>query len=172
MPVSLFDIEEQIGAFIMAADEDETDEATRAERDAFIMAQLSELATAEADKVDSYGFAMKKIEADVQFLKDEEARIAARRKSAEGQIERIKERIRFVMEENALKKLSGKVHSISLRASSSVVVECEADALPELFRRHIPEKYEPDKKALKNYLDGGNEIPGVRLETRNSVQIR
>lgn len=78
----------------------------------------------------------------------------------------------FDMEEHAIKKLSGKVHSISLRTSSSVVVECEADALPELFRRHIPEKYEPDKKALKNYLDGGNEIPGVRLETRNSVQIR
>lgn len=33
MPATLFDIEEQIGAFIMAADEDETDKATHADKE-------------------------------------------------------------------------------------------------------------------------------------------
>lgn len=170
---ALFDIEQSITDFILAAEESEgmTPEELK-ERDEFILSHLDELANQETEKVDNYGYLLKKIEADIQFLDDEESRIQRKRKSAEANYGRVKDRLKFIMEQHEIKKLTGKIHTISLRESKSVVVDGDPLSLPRNYLRHIPEKFEPDKKALGDALKVGIAIEGVRFEIKTSVQIR
>jgi hypothetical protein len=134
--------------------------------------QLDVLAGQEAEKVDSYGYLLKHVEAEIDFLEAEEKRVQRRRKSAVANYERVKDRLKFIMETHELKKLAGKVHTISLRESTSVIVDCDPLTLPRNVLRHIPEQWEPDKNALKQLLKGNIAFEGVRLETRTSIQIR
>ncbi len=171
--MTLEEIQQSIIDFILAAEEN--DDLTKEEievRDEFILAQLDLLADQESEKVDSYCFVIKKMEAECDFLKSEESRINAKQKSIEKQIERVKERIKYIMETHGLKKLSGRVHTIFLRTSKSVIIDCDPMELPDNYLRHIPEKFDPDKKAIGDALKEGVTIAGTRLEEKTSVQIR
>lgn len=68
-------------------------------------------------------------------------------------------------------KIETAEHSFSFRKSTAVNV-LNPDALPESFRRIIPEKWEPDKVALGKALKAGEFIPGAELEERLNLQIK
>lgn len=57
-----------------------------------------------------------------------------------------------------------------VRVMKSESVEITGD-VPRLYCRYIPEKYEPDKKAIKAAIEDGAPVDFARIVTRKRVQI-
>jgi len=144
----------------------------RAEIEESMLSALEELAEQEKEKVDDYGFVFCGIENEIEYLKGEREKIDGKIKSLQNKYDRIKERLKFIMLQNNLKKLNGHVHTISLRTSTAVVVEADPRTLPPECQRVIPEKVEPDRAEIKRYLETTGTIPGCKIETRQSVVIK
>lgn len=69
-------------------------------------------------------------------------------------------------------KYDGGTFKIGWRKGTSVVIEPLNSEIPAIYMRVIPEKHEPDKKALKEALQTGVTIPGVTLKTEQHIQIK
>lgn len=148
------------------------DEAEKAEFDKWMAEQLASLANAEAEKADAYCYAIRHAEAEADFFRREAERFQQRRTYVESHIQRMKERITYIMREFDLKEIKGDRYKLALRKSTHVVVEVDPAKLPREFIRIKPEVREPDKKAIGDALKAGTEIGGARLEDSWSVQIR
>lgn len=115
--------------------------------------------------------AVKSHDAIADMLKAEENRLAERRKKHESISERYANAIKLVLKPS--EKLSDGRASVSWRNNpGSVVVDCEASELPYEYVRVIPEKYEPDKKAIGLALRDGREIKNCYLRESKSVVIK
>lgn len=134
-------------------------------------AYLDELASQESDKVDAYGFVLRQQSARVQFLKDEEKRVNARRKAAENALERMKGHLLHVMQSSGLRKVSGSTTTISIRTTRSVKVSVGAEQLPNEFVR-VKTTYEADKSAIKAAIDAGIVIDGCSIEDGEFLQVK
>lgn len=73
-----------------------------------------------------------------------------------------------------IKKVDCKLATLSLRKSTSVVVDPQLDiaTLPAEFVRVIPETREPDKIELARALKNGAEFDGVSLVEKESLNIK
>lgn len=172
---TMMEIQDNIREWLSMADDENMEAYAPEDRDAVsraVLAQLDELGQQEAAKTDSYGMFMLSIENEIDFLKQEQDRIATKRKQMEKKYESVKDRLIFVMELNEIKKLSGHVHTIAIGTSTAVVVETEPDKLPEPYRRVIPETIQPDKKAIGDALKSGVDVPGCRLENHKNLRVR
>ena len=108
---------------------------------------------------------------ELEALKAESKRLAARARTAESRIGFLKGRYAAIMHDHGLKKVEGKSYTISTRASTSVVVPEDISQLDDLFLRR-KETVEADKTVIKEHLERGMSIPGCALKTTISLQIR
>jgi len=131
---------------------------------------LEKLASQESEKVDAYGYVLRQQAARIQFLKDEEKRVQDRRKAAENALERMKSHMLHVMRSNGLCKVSGDTTTISLRKSTSVMVD-NVSTLPSQFLR-VKTTTDPDKEAIKKAIASGATVSGARLVESESLQVR
>ena len=116
---------------------------------------------------------IKNLESDIEGLKAEEKRLAARRKTMENTIERAKAAMQWAMNAAGEKKVKGNLFTISLQANPKAVV------LDESYIENIPEKYlipqEPkiDRKLIKEDIENGVDLEGVaHLEQTEGLRIR
>ena len=100
----------------------------------------------------------------------EAKRLAARAKAAENRINYLKMRYLQIMQQHGLKKIAGKVYTLSVRETPVVQIDDEK-LLPE---QYMTEKVtaSPNKQLLKDALKSGVAIPGARLATSYSLQAR
>jgi len=75
------------------------------------------------------------------------------------------------MQRHGIQKVKGNSRTLFRRTSESVEVEGLSQELPEQYRETKVE-YKPLKKELKKAIKNGEEIPGVRLESKESVRVR
>ena len=61
--------------------------------------------------------------------------------------------------------------SLSLGRDEAIEVFDEAQ-LPDLYRREIPAKHEPDKALIKKAIKDGFEVPGARLVKKDRLSIK
>lgn len=159
------DIQEEIAAMLDIPDEELTDEQRQAMED-----YLDELGVTEAAKVDGFAQFIRMETAGIEALKEESKRLAAKARTRENRIAYLKGRYLGVMQEHGLKKISGKVYALSLRASERVAVTAMVDSLPHEYV-HEKVSREPDKLAIRDDLKAGKTIPGCELTTAYSLQI-
>ncbi len=124
-------------------------------------------------KLEHYCMFIKNMEADVKAFKEEEQRLAARRKTLENTIERAKKAMQYAMDVAGEKKVKGKLFSISLQNNSPKVV------MDEQYIENIPEKYikyaEPEinRAMIKEDLQSGVDLEGLaHLEQSEGIRIR
>ena len=124
-------------------------------------------------KLEGYCKFIKNMESDIEGLKAEEKRLAARRKTMENTIERAKFAMKFAMNTAGETKVKGDLFNISIQANPKSVV------IDEQYIENIPDKYlvpqEPkiDKKLMKEDIENGVNLDGVaHLEQSESVRIR
>jgi len=124
-------------------------------------------------KLEHYCMFIKNMEADAKAFKEEEQRLAARRKTLENTIERAKKAMQYAMDVAGEKKVKGKLFSISLQNNPPKVV------MDEQYIENIPEEYlkylepEVDKKKIKEHLDAGVNLEGIaHLEQTEGLRIR
>lgn len=161
--MSLYTITEDLLAVIdggMVVDE-ETGEIV------FDSENLEQLEEEYADKLEGCGLYCKNLSAEIDALREEERSLAARRKSKEGKLERLKEYMLRSMEATDTERLETSKVLISTRKSQRVIVDDERK-IPLQFLKVTQTVNKADlKKALKS-----GDIEGAHIEESVSLQLK
>jgi len=154
---------ELTGAYARLAELDEevidpeTGEVTRP-----FEAALAELEDAIEHKVDGCAKVLKQLEADEEMLKAEEARLYARRKSAEARHKRLKDYVRENLKIAGKDKVKTLMFTVYLSAAKQKVDVFDESLIPDDLRAEA-KKPPPDKKAIEQAIKGGRDVQGARL---------
>lgn len=126
-----------------------------------------------AIKLEGYCKFIKNLESDIEGLKAEEKRLAARRKTMENTIERAKAAMLNALATAGEKKIPCGSFTVSAQVNPPKVV------LDEPYLENIPERFltvkEPEinKKAMLEALKAGEDLGGIaHLESGESLRIR
>ena len=128
--------------------------------------RLDELKMAKSEKIENVACWIKNLASDVEALKNEETKLAKRRKTMENKIESLKNYLQWACDGE---KFNGIRAAVSFRNSQSVAVD-DVTQIPELYMR-VKTVSEPDKAMLKKVLATTN-VPGVHLENKLSTIIK
>lgn len=128
--------------------------------------RLDELKMAKSEKIENVACWIKNLASDVEALKNEETKLAKRRKTMENKIESLKNYLQWACDGE---KFNGIRAAVSFRNSQSVAVD-DVNQIPELYMR-VKTVSEPDKAMLKKVLATTN-VPGVHLENKLSTIIK
>lgn len=139
---------------------EETEDSDTAE-DVVLQAALDSIEDAVENKAQAIIIMAKEWEAEAAALKEEEGRLAKRRKALENRAERIRGYLLVQLVAAGISKLRTKLFSITVNKPKAKVVVGEVEMLPPEFLRI---KKEPDKVAIKKALDEGVPVPGAHLE--------
>lgn len=122
------------------------------------------------EKAEAYAAVIAQKMAEARFLKDEAKKLIARAKAAENTADRLNERIAFAMDEQGIEKIELPHFRLRFHKSSSVQITDDS-LLPKQF---VKEKTvsEPDKKAIKEAIDAGVEVPGAKIQNNKSLIIK
>ena len=165
---SFSDIEHEIQNVMDAIDaaSGDLDEASQIAYEEYI----GELAQAESDKVDNFGFVIKALTDRAKNRRELANQILAKARADESAIERLKTYYLASMREHGLQKVKGEIFSLSRRACASVAIDNIA-AIPAAYKAtEVIES--PDKRRIADAIKAGEEIPGARLEWNDSLQVR
>jgi hypothetical protein len=121
------------------------------------------------EKVEGYCQVIKQLQADVDMFKEEADRIAARKKTIENSIERMKQTLTDYLLHSGQTKVKAGTFTASLAQSKAVNIS-NIDEIPAEYLVQQPPK--ADKKAIKKALEDGIEIQGAEIVTNDSIRIR
>lgn len=111
------------------------------------------------------------LDADVQAMKDAEARISKRRKTLEKESNGLKEYLRINMEKSGISKIESPEFTVTLRAPAKKVEVYDQKSLPSEFIKTVTTE-SPDKNAIKRALKEGD-VEGARLvDGKSSLTIK
>lgn len=133
--------------------------------------KMQDLLMSAEKKVDSYCNMMSQLENNAQFARAQAEKATDYAKKCERIVDRMKECAIYAMTFQAKKKLegtAGRELKLSYRAKVELSQEIQDDPkiLPGEYTRL---KVEPDKKAIKDAIESGIDIPGCRVVNNPSV---
>jgi hypothetical protein len=115
---------------------------------------------------------LRNLEADAEAYGTEEKRLSARRKSAEAQIERLREYVRTCMATSGITRIKCGSFSVSLSPGQERVVITDESKLPPEYVR-TKTTSEPDKKAILAAYKADGVLPsGVEIHETTALRIR
>ena len=120
------------------------------------------------DKLESLCYVLKNLDAFAKSCKEEENKLAEKRKAAENGISRIKDNMLAFMEASMSDKIKAGVFTV--RIGSTVKTEVDESAISAEYK--IPQPDKIDTARIKADLKEGKEIPGARLTESRYVVIR
>jgi hypothetical protein len=121
------------------------------------------------EKVEGYCQVIKQLQADADMFKEEADRIAARKKTIENSIERMKTTLTDYLLSIGQKKIQAGTFTASLSTSKSVNIS-NYDEIPPEYLIEQPAKV--DKKAIKMAIENGAVIAGAEIVSNNGIRIR
>ena len=135
-----------------------------------VQGALSEVDGSIKDKVDNCVRFVRNLDSDIAALKEEEKRLADKRKTIENSKKRMEQYLFDFTSHTEDKKLKGGIFELSVKKNPpSVAIEYTSD-IPRIFMETVvTEKI--DKAGLKKYLKD-NEVPGVKLVQGESLKIK
>lgn len=131
---------------------------------------LDELEDALDAKLEACGVVVKNIVAEAEAIKDEEKRLAERRRIKEDEADRLKEYVLYWMEKSGAKKIDTARVALSTRKSSVVDVTDEAVVPREFFK--VKTMASVDKAAVKKAIKAGEEVAGCVINERLTLQVK
>jgi len=127
-----------------------------------LLDRLREMLIAKTDRVGDH---LAKLDSQIREIRDEEHRLAERRKRLQQMIERMESYIVSCMERMDDLVFKGNLHTFGLRtAPEMLVIESEelvAESMPEAVVNTVVRTL--DKKAITAALKSGIEVPGASL---------
>lgn len=112
---------------------------------------------------------IRNFEADIQALRDEEKRLADKRKSLEKKNEDLKEYLYFNMERMKVRKVNAGLFDINIQKNPQSIKILDEATIPLKYKILT---YKLDKKTLKDDIKKGADIKGVELVQTEGIRIR
>lgn len=133
-----------------------------------------ELNMGREEKIEATALYIKDLEGDAKKIKDEIAALQARVAPLQNKVNRLREYLARSLEGQ---KFSTPRCSLSFRTSRALEVDDAVEAAQwlennghgDLVGYDAPKL---DKRLVKQLVDGGENIPGVKVEERRSLQVR
>jgi hypothetical protein len=130
--------------------------------------QIARYIGAEVDKVDRIGAVLSSLDSVQAHAKVEIERLRSRQQSAERNARQLEQYVLRVIRQRDGRPLKGKNVTFSVRHSEALIID-DPGAVPDEWKRttvtvDIPR--DPVKRAIKS----GEDIPGVHIEQRESLQ--
>lgn len=119
-----------------------------------------------AEKIEATALYLRELDAEAKAAKDEADRMIARVKSMQKRSDYLKAMLLDAL--HATGKVKTARVTVSIRTSKAIEV-ADGVTLPDAF---VTVRTTPNKTALKEAIEAGAEIEGVRLVARESVQIK
>lgn len=138
----------------------ETGEVIDAER-------LENLQMEKSQKIENIALWIKNLQSDALAFKAEKDAFAEREQAATKKAEQLKAYLAQVLEGQ---KFSTARCAVSFRRSESVTIEDENSIPQEMMVQKV--EFKPDKKAIKELLKVGFDVPGCRLVENWNTQIK
>ena len=138
---------------------------------ALIEDYLKTLSSGRDEKLDGYAALIRELEIRAEVRANEAKRLMALVKRDETTVARLKENLRLVFTLHGWKSVDTARFRISLATNGGkqkLVVEVPPEELEERFRR-TETKISADNDALREALEDGEVIAGVRLEERGTT---
>lgn len=121
-------------------------------------------------KAENIAKLIKSIEVDIVGYKEEENRMADRRKSLESRITNLKEYLDRAMRATGKDKIKGKVFTIAYQKNPPSVDIVDEKAIPKEY--YVMQAPKLDKKQLLIDLKEGKEITGAAIKQTLGLRIR
>ena len=131
---------------------------------------LSALQDAIEDKAENIAKLVKNLEADAKIIKEEEQRLAERRRAIEAKVERLKTYLQEQLEVAGLQKVKRPTITVAIQNNPPSVEIADEKLIPSEFM--IPQPAKVDKKSILDRLKNGEMIPGCSLKQTKGVRIR
>lgn len=160
MSMSIYDIDAAIVSLIDAETGEVSDE------EAFDALQM------ERDKkVENIGLLLKNTVAEAKAIKEEEQALAARRKTAENKVERLKNLLAYALHGE---KFSTPKLKVSYRKSRVVNLDQQFIEWAESNADDLLTYSEPkvNKTAVRDAIDSGRDIKFATIETKQNMQVK
>lgn len=123
-------------------------------------AELESVGTALAEKIDSYYWRIKQLEAKAEFFKERAKEFSAVATSMNKYVKTMNERIKISMLNLGEKELKGDKFKFCISATKAALV-VDVALLPDRFKII---SYSADGDRIRNCIESGEEVPGARLE--------
>jgi len=131
---------------------------------------LSSITDAIELKAENIAYVIRNLEADAAVIKEEEQRLAERRKAAENRVKGLKTYLLEQLESAGMKSVKTPLITVSVANNAPSVVVSDESTLPEQYL--VPQPPKVDKKAISAALKAGEEVPGCSLVAGKSVRIK
>ena len=160
---TLYELTEQFQELLSMALDPDVDEQALADTMEGIECEIKE-------KADGYAKVIKSLEADVEALKAEEARLAGRRKNISANIDRMKRALESSMRATGKTKFKTTLFSFGIQKNPPSLKIDMPDRVPDEFL--IPQEPKVDTVAIKKELKEGVVYDWCHLEQSESLRIR
>lgn len=131
---------------------------------------LEALQDAIEDKAENIAKFIRNLEADAKIIREEEQRLAERRRAIEAKVERLKTYLQEQLETAGIEKVKRPTITVAIQANPPSVDVIDETAIPSDFL--IPQAPKVDKKSILERLKNGETVPGVTLKQTKGVRIR
>ena len=131
---------------------------------------LESLNDAIEDKAVGYAKVIKNLESQAKAIKEEEKRLADRRKSLENNVNGLKENLEQAMVFNGKKKIKTNLFSFNVQKNPPSLKVIDEDLIPKQYYEEQAPKL--NRRELLNNLKEGELIDGVEITQGESLRIR
>ena len=164
--MTLYELTDAYAGLVAQMDECETESEA-----AQLWAQLDAVSATIAEKADNYARFLRNKQAEVDGMDKEIARLQKRKRSAENQIENIREHMKFAMGIAGATEIRTALGKWTVRKNPPKVdVLDESEIAPEFFEPQPPKLSKT--KLLKHWKDTGEIPDGCDVVIAESVQFR
>lgn len=122
------------------------------------------------DKLEGYGKLLRNLESDEQGLRNEEKRIADKRRALSNNISRIKKHVEETMIFTNKRKVKASLFTFNIQNNPPSVFISDSSMLPSGYL--VEQEPAVNKKEILQDLKLGLEVPGAEIQQTESLRIR
>lgn len=122
-------------------------------------------------KAENYAKIIRNLEGNVNMLKAEVERLNSRKKSIEGNVDRLKENLKMAMIVTGKEKIKTGLFNITVANNPEAVNVIDETLIPDEFWK-VETIKKLDKITLKRTMQHGIEVPGVGLTQGRGLRIK
>ena len=131
---------------------------------------LEALDLAIEDKLENIGKVIRNLDGEVSALKNEEKRLADKRKSIENSVKRLKGYAKDNLNVTGKDKLKAGLFTFAMQNNPPSVQINDESLIPKEY--YVPVEPKLDKSTIKELLRDGKTVPGAELIQKKGLRIR